>query len=216
MKFNMNPIVKPTTTKERAYNEIKKVILNGYISSKEIFTEVQLADSLNTSRTPVREALLDLMKEGLIVSIPRKGMSIRKVTESEIEQIFVVRTSIESEVIRKLAASITEKQLEELRYSCEQQEMAMHENDEVGFIHLDQQFHSTLIHFAGFELIEQILLSFHNLSQLIGLKAVKKSNRMQEVLLEHLNIIAMLEQRNPEAAVLTMIEHLSRTKESIG
>ncbi|WP_282940065.1 GntR family transcriptional regulator [Paenibacillus sp. RC67] len=216
MKFNMNPIVKHTTTKERAYNEIKKVILNGYISSKEIFTEVQLANSLNTSRTPVREALLDLMKEGLITSIPRKGMSIRKVTESEIEQIFVVRSSIESEVMKKLAETINEEQLEQLKYSCEQQEKAMQESDEVGFIHLDQQFHSTLIHFAGFELIEQILLSFHNLSQLIGLKAVKKSNRMQEVLLEHLKIISTLERRDPEAAVLTMIEHLNRTKESIG
>ncbi|WP_051620897.1 GntR family transcriptional regulator [Paenibacillus sp. UNC451MF] len=215
MKFNMNPIVKHTTTKERAYNEIKKVILNGYISSKEIFTEVQLADSLNTSRTPVREALLDLMKEGLITSIPRKGMTIRTVTESEIEQIFLVRTSVESEVIKSLAETITEQQLEQLKRSCKQQEKAMFENDDVRFIHLDQQFHSTLIHFAGFELIEQTLLNFHNLSQLIGLKAVKKSNRMQEVLMEHLKIISTLEQRKPDSAVLTMIEHLQRTKESI-
>ncbi|MBE1442347.1 MULTISPECIES: GntR family transcriptional regulator [unclassified Paenibacillus] len=216
MKFNMNPIVKPTTTKERVYNEIKKVILNGYISSKEVFTEVQLADSLNTSRTPVREALLDLMKEGLITSIPRKGMSIRKVTDKEIEQIFIVRASIESEVMKKLAETITEQQLKQLKISCDQQEKAMRDNDEVTFIHLDQQFHSTLIHLAGFELIEQILLSFHNLSQLIGLKAIKRNNRMQEVLQEHRKILSTLEQRNAEAAVQTMVEHLQRTKQSIG
>jgi len=216
LKFNMNPIVKPTTTKERVYNEIKKVILNGYISSKEVFTEVQLADSLNTSRTPVREALLDLMKEGLITSIPRKGMSIRKVTDKEIEQIFIVRASIESEVMKKLAETITEQQLKQLKISCDQQEKAMRDNDEVTFIHLDQQFHSTLIHLAGFELIEQILLSFHNLSQLIGLKAIKRNNRMQEVLQEHRKILSTLEQRNAEAAVQTMVEHLQRTKQSIG
>ncbi|GAA4842973.1 GntR family transcriptional regulator [Paenibacillus vulneris] len=216
MKFNMNPIVKPTTTKERVYNEIKKVILNGYISSKEVFTEVQLADSLNTSRTPVREALLDLMKEGLITSVPRKGMSIRKVTDKEIEQIFIVRASIESEVMKKLAETITEQQLKQLKISCDQQEKAMRDNDEVTFIHLDQQFHSTLIHLAGFELIEQILLSFHNLSQLIGLKAIKRNNRMQEVLQEHRKILSTLEQRNAEAAVQTMVEHLQRTKQSIG
>ncbi|KIL40077.1 hypothetical protein SD70_16310 [Gordoniibacillus kamchatkensis] len=195
MKFNMKPITKNSTTKERVYHEIKKVILNGYITSEEIFTEVQLAESLQTSRTPVREALLDLIKEGLVITVPRKGMTVRQVSDSEIEQIFLLRTSIESEVMKKLAASINESQLRELRKSCSLQEEAMATDDEVTFINLDQQFHMTLTHFVGYELIEQILLNLHNLSHLIGLKAVKKRNRMQEVVQEHINIISALEQR---------------------
>lgn len=214
-KFNLKPIDKPTTTKERAYNEIKHVILSGYITSEEIFTEVKLAELLNTSRTPVREALADLIKEGLIVSIPRKGMAVRKVTESEMEQIFLLRTSIETKVIQKLAETITPAQLEELKEICKEQEEAMLSNDDIAFIKLDQTFHMTLTRFVEYELIEQMLLNLHNLSQLIGLRAIRKINRMKEVLEEHLDIISAIERKDVEESAAVMAKHLNNTKESV-
>lgn len=214
-KYNLQPIDKTTTTKDKAYSEIKNVILNGYISSEEIFTEVKLAESLNTSRTPVREALRELIKEGLIIVIPRKGMSIRKVTESEMNQIFLLRSTIESEVIKKLTEDLTLNQIEMLRNICFEQQEAMLADDELQFIHFDQKFHITLAKFANYTLIEQILLNLHNLSQLIGLKAIKKSNRMKEVLEEHLKIIAHMENKQKDLAVRSMNEHLKNTKESL-
>jgi len=214
-KFNLKPIDKPTTTKERAYNEIKHVILSGYITSEEIFTEVKLAELLNTSRTPVREALADLIKEGLIVSIPRKGMAVRKVTENEMEQIFLLRASIETKVIQKLAETITPEQLEELKAICKEQEEAMLNNDDIAFIKLDQTFHITLTRFVEYELIEQMLLNLHNLSQLIGLRAIKKINRMKEVLEEHLDIISAIERKDAEQSAEMMARHLNKTKESV-
>ncbi|GAA4865552.1 GntR family transcriptional regulator [Paenibacillus vulneris] len=214
-KFNLKPIDKPTTTKERAYNEIKHVILSGYITSEEIFTEVKLAELLNTSRTPVREALADLIKEGLIVSIPRKGMAVRKVTENEMEQIFLLRASIETKVIQKLAETITPEQLEELKAICKEQEEAMSNNDDIAFIKLDQTFHITLTRFVEYELIEQMLLNLHNLSQLIGLRAIKKINRMKEVLEEHLDIISAIERKDAEQSAEMMARHLNKTKESV-
>ncbi|NHN33426.1 GntR family transcriptional regulator [Paenibacillus agricola] len=214
-KFNLQPITKSSTTKERAYNEIKHVILNGYISSDEIFTEVQLAEFLKTSRTPVREALQDLIKEGLIVSIPRKGMTVRKVTENEMEQIFLLRTTIETKVIQKLTEIITSEQLALLRAICKQQEEAMLINDTIAFIQLDQDFHTALTKFVDYELIEQMLLNLHNLSQLIGLRAIKKSNRMKEVIEEHLAIISSLEFKNSEQSVIAITNHLSKTKDSV-
>lgn len=214
-KFNLKPIHKPTTAKEMAYSEIKKVILNGHISSEDIFTEVQMAELLNTSRTPVREALRDLIKEGLISVIPRKGMSIRKVSESEVEQIFLLRSTIEGEVVKKVTREFAPRQLAQLKSICDQQREAMQAEDDLLFIHLDQKFHTTLVKFSKYELIEQILLNLHNLSQLIGLKAIKKRNRMEEVLEEHLAILENMENRNEEQAVLSMSEHLQRTKQSL-
>jgi DNA-binding GntR family transcriptional regulator len=214
-EFNLKPIDKLSTTKERAYKEIKHVILNGYISSDEIFTEVKLAELLNTSRTPVREALQELIKEGLIVSIPRKGMIVRKVSESEMEQIFLLRTTIETNVIEKLSGSITVEQLKQLKHICKQQEEAMLNNDDIAFIKLDQTFHLVLTKFANYELIEQVLLNLHNLSQLIGLRAIKKSDRMKEVLDEHLSIISSIEQRDSVQSVVAMTNHLNKTKESL-
>ncbi|UFJ41394.1 GntR family transcriptional regulator [Brevibacillus humidisoli] len=214
-KYNLKPIVKEETTKERAYKEIKSAILNGYISYDEIFTEVQLAESLNTSRTPIREAVQDLIKEGLVIAIPRKGLTVRKITENELEQIFMLRISIESEVIKKLTGMISQKQLEELKQICQDQEEAMNNDEGAVFINLDQNFHLTLTRFASYELVEQVLLNLHDLSTLIGLQAVKRKNRMNEVLQEHLAIIEAMETQDPEQAARRMIEHLRLTNKSI-
>ncbi|MFC5652296.1 GntR family transcriptional regulator [Paenibacillus solisilvae] len=215
LKFNLTPIEKIFTTKERAYKEIKNVILNGGISPNEIFTEVKLAEVLNTSRTPVREALQDLIREGLILTVPRKGMKVRNVSKSEIEQIFLIRTSIESEVIIKLTKFITPKQIDELKEICLEQEEAMNQNDEVAFLNFDQSFHIAITKFVDYKLIEQVLHNLHNLYHLIGMRSVKKNNRMNEVLSEHRNIIHHLEMKNEELAAAAMRDHLIRTKESL-
>lgn len=213
--LNLSPIVKEETTKERVYKEVKGAILSGRISPDEIFTEVKLAEILNTSRTPVRESLQDLQKEGLVVAIPRKGLAVRKVTSIEMEQIFLLRKSIESEVIQKLIDRITSEQIQVLEEICHQQEKAMNTADEVSFISFDQEFHLTLTRFANYELIEQILLNLHNLCTLIGLQAVKKKNRMSEVLAEHRQIIEALRKKEHTKAVDAIIDHLARTNDSL-
>lgn len=214
-RFNLTPIVREETTKERAYKEIKTAILNGAIPPDEIFTEVKLAESLNTSRTPVREAVQDLIKEGLIITIPRKGLAVKKISQHEIEQIFMLRTSIESEVIRKLASKISDSQLELLNDICREQEIAMDNNDGITFINLDQTFHLALTRFAGYELVEQVLLNLHDLSTLIGLQAVKQKNRMFEVIQEHREIIAAMTTLDAEKAAVSIIKHLEKTKLSL-
>ncbi|WP_134700762.1 GntR family transcriptional regulator [Ammoniphilus sp. YIM 78166] len=213
-KFSIEPIINETT-KERVYRQIKNAVLHGQIPGNEIFTEVQLAEMLNTSRTPVREAILDLSKEGLITTVPRKGLQVRKITHSELEQIFLLRTSIESEIMKALTESITDEQLEVLSEICNLQEEAMNNNENERFINLDQEFHLNLVRFVKFELVEQVLLNLHDLSQLIGLQAIQKQNRMKEVLDEHRNIIRALSDKDKGLAVEVMIDHLNRTKEKI-
>lgn len=214
--IKLNPIIKEETTKERVYKEIKGAILSGRISPDEIFTEVKLAETLNTSRTPVRESLQDLLKEGLIIAIPRKGLAVRKVTPIEVEQIFLLRKSIESESIQKLIDRITSEQMQVLEQIYRQQEEAMNDGDEVSFITLDQEFHLMLTRFANYELIEHILLNLHNLCTLIGLQAVKKKNRMNEVLAEHRKIIDALGNKEPAKAAEAIIDHLAKTRGSLG
>jgi DNA-binding GntR family transcriptional regulator len=213
--FGIQPIVKEETTKERAYKTIKNSILKGQIPENEIFTEVQLAEMLNTSRTPVREAILDLSKEGLIVAIPRKGLQVRKITRSELEQIFLLRISIEGEVIKALTESITNEQLKFLEEIYDLQEEAMREQDNDKFINLDQEFHLNLARFVEYHLVEQVLLNLHDLTKLIGLQAIQKQNRMEEVLQEHRNIINAMKVKDKDLAKELMVDHLIKTKGKI-
>ncbi len=207
----MQPIVKDETTKDRVYKQLKEAFLRGEISPNDIFTEAKLAELLNTSRTPVREAVLDLLKEGLVVAIPRKGLQVRTLTLIEQEQILLLRRSIEIDVIQKVASNITDDQILILKNIADKQFECINSLDNLTFIDLDQRFHLSLVQFLDFNLIEQVLLNLHELTRLVGLKALKKPGRMEEVIEEHKRIIAALETKNTELAGKYMGEHLYAT-----
>lgn len=214
--LGLKPIEKDGTTQDKVYKQIKEAILYGGITSEEIFTEVQLAEMLQTSRTPVRAAIQDLVKEGLLVSIPRKGLTVRKITKGEQDEIFLLRSSIEVEVVKKLTEEITSpKQLEILKRIVKQQEIAFQNNDAFRFIDLDQEFHLTLTRLAKFNLMEQVLKNLHNLTRIMGLKAISKQGRIQTVLKEHKQIIEALEKKDPKLVSQVILRHLEKTKETL-
>lgn len=213
--IGMKPVAKKRTTKEIVYDELRKAIFSGSISSKEILTETMLADSLQTSRTPVREAVASLISEGLLVHIPRKGVQVRQITEGEKEQIMFLRISIESEGLRKLAAGVEAKQIEILRNIIEEQKQAISDNNKIEFIELDQKFHRQILKFSNQNVLSQILQDLYNLTRLIGHHALMKTGRMEEVIDEHSIVIDALEQHDGEEAVILMAQHLERTKEIV-
>ncbi|MBS4205471.1 GntR family transcriptional regulator [Lederbergia citrea] len=215
INLNVNPIEKVKTTKEIVYDEIKNAIFNGNIKRDQIITETILAQSLNTSRTPVREAVGDLLKDGLLVSVPRKGLKVREITPSEKDQIIFLRISIETEGLKKVIPFITPNQIQLLREIIELQREAMLNNNRIEFIELDQKFHRKIIFFAEQHLLGDILLNLYDLSRLIGHQALAKSGRMEEVIEEHMQIVEALKLMNVNLATELMEKHLLKTKESI-
>ncbi len=213
--LNIPSIGKVKTTKEIVYEEIKNAIFSGSIKNDQILTETILADSLNTSRTPVREAVGDLLKEGLLVSIPRKGFRIRQISPSEKEQIFFLRMSIETEGLKRLFSRVTKDQIDYLKKSVELQKEAMLENDRIKFIELDQNFHRKILSFAELHLLEDIFLNIYNLTRLIGHQALAKNGRMEEVIEEHIKIIESLSIKDSELASESIKTHINNTRESL-
>ncbi|SHE69203.1 transcriptional regulator, GntR family [Seinonella peptonophila] len=213
--LNLQPIEKEETTKERAYKRVKEAILSGKLSYESLFTEVGMAKTLQISRTPVREALQELQKEGLIIAVPRKGLMVKRVSQHEVEEVFLLRHSIECEVISRLAKQLSHEQLTTLEQICHEQEDAMEKKDGGRFISLDQIFHITLTRLGSYQLVEQVLVNLHDLSQLIGLQAVKREQRMGEVITEHRLIIQALAAQDQTKAVAMMSNHLLKTKEAL-
>lgn len=211
----MKPISRRKTTKDIVYDELKKAILNGSIGTREILTETTLSETLNTSRTPIREAVADLMRQGLLVQIPRKGFHVREVSEGEKEQILFLRQSIESEGLRKLAPIITEEQIQELEDIISGQERAMLKDDRVQYIELDQVFHRKILGFANQNLLEQIFQEVYNLTRLIGHNALMKKGRMSEVIQEHNAIISALKGNDKSEATNSMMKHLKITNANV-
>ena len=81
--------------KEKAYVELKEMIISGKLKSNERIDEELLSKSLNVSRTPVREAINKLEQEGWINIVPRKGMFVNNISIKEINDVFQVRSNLE-------------------------------------------------------------------------------------------------------------------------
>ncbi|MFC7394006.1 GntR family transcriptional regulator [Scopulibacillus cellulosilyticus] len=213
-RLNVGPAVKKDTIQELTYKQLKKAILTEQLSPDLFYTETDLAEALQISRTPVREAVKELIGAGLLISVPRKGLKIREYTQLEIEQIFLLRKVIEPEILSKLLKTVTAEQIKTLKELVCRQEEAIEKKDELGFIELDQKFHLSLITWTDYNIIEEMIIKLHNITRLIGHKAIRKQKRMEEVIEEHRKIIEALEQKDEAPCKKAMNHHLEKTEQS--
>ena len=100
----------PSTPGEEAYASIRRSILDGTLRPGERIVEQQLAEMLNVSRTPVREALLKLERENLVARVGR-GMAVRRYSSDEVRDIYSLRAHLESFAARMASERITEGEL---------------------------------------------------------------------------------------------------------
>jgi DNA-binding GntR family transcriptional regulator len=101
--------------KDQAYQQIKTLLLTGKLPHGTVASVPLIAKRLRISRTPVREAFLDLEKEGLIKILPKKGAVTNLISPEKKQEIFLIRAALEGIVATKLAHSITGSQIASLK-----------------------------------------------------------------------------------------------------
>src|SRR3954451_4881082 len=135
--------------KERAYNEIKRMVLTGELNPGTFLAERQLAARLGMSKTPVRSALERLESEGFISISPQQGAIIRDLSLNEVADQYEIRMAIETFVARNLAGRLSGDQVVRVQANLE----AQRANLEVGSVErgvaLDEEFHTLFCEFLG-------------------------------------------------------------------
>lgn len=208
----MNRIEKPESLKATARGEIQKLLTTGQWQRGVLYSASTFADLLGVSRTPVREALLELSAEGYLVAHDGKGFRIREFSEKEIRDFFETRRMIELYVIERVVADLTATQAEELR----RQQQRMRENfkidDKVAFLEADKAFHIHFIHCHQNQHLTSVMNNVRNLISILGHEAIIREGRAAKVLAEHQAIIDSVEKRDAAQAVAAMRAHLETTE----
>lgn len=213
---SITSLERSSTLKERAYQQIKSGILTGKLPHDTIASVPLIAKKLGISRTPVREAFLDLEKEGLIRILPKKGAVANRISAAGKREIFLIRDALESTVVSRLAAAITPGQIAELRKILERHKTTPRGQagwDE--FIRIDREFHLSMASFAGLGKIREILVNIRDLMELIGREALSSHGRREQIFKEHEKILAALQKRNKREARKAIRHHLSETERSL-
>ena len=199
-----------------AYERLRQAILLGRIPVGAVLDTSALADELEMSRTPVREALQQLLQERLVERGQRRQMVVRRIPDGERHEIFLMRDALERSVVRRAAEAISEDHLDELRALLYRQRRAGQDGDLERFILLDERFHFRLAEAASLPMFRKVLGELRAFIRLIGFAAVAQPGRMEQVAAEHEAVLEALEKRDPQLAAERMGIHLKATEEVLG
>ena len=204
--------MQPVTLKEKAYLEIRKLILNGVLKPGEFLTERELVERLKMSRTPIRSAMERLEAEGFINNSPNKGPIVAEISLKRAVDIYDFRIALESHVVRKLAAvqwNEGEGSYQQLKENLREQKRFLDEKNDVGFTKKDAQFHQELASIYGNEEIIEMMEKIQDRLQLLALQVFRKDAlRLQRYYDDHVEIFELISQGSGEEASKKMIQHL--------
>src|SRR5215467_14866980 len=135
------------TLADRAYRSIRVAIINHELVPGRYYSEAWLAGLLGVSRTPTHYALLQLEMEGIVEIAAQRGFRLREIPESEFNEFYEVRIILETNVLRKLAPTVSEEVLTTLREFLDRQLRVVEEA--IPFQDLDEGFHRFMAEAAG-------------------------------------------------------------------
>ena len=149
---------RPQSAKDRAYAFVKERILDGGYPGGELLSEGEVAQALEVSRTPVREAFLLLEAEGLMRLYPKRGALVVPVSPDEVRDVMETRLLIERHTADRLARRGPDAApiIEELRALIAEQERMLEGGDRAGFVTADRAYHHTIVAAAGNEILTRI------------------------------------------------------------
>ena len=212
---NVEPIVPPETLKGMVYKQVKQYIVSGHLEPKYVYSANQFAEMLGVSRTPVREALLQLSSEGFLSPIKGRGFQIKELTIQEIKDFFETRQIIETYVVEHLVDEINKDDLEELDKCMELMKEQADSQDYNSFIEADKEFHMQLfIRYNNCFLIHT-MEHLRNLISMFACKAISKHGRVEQVLREHQAIAQALHRKDKDGAIAAIVTHLKNTEKTL-
>lgn len=148
--------------REMIYETLRGEILRGEIRSGERLIEERIANRIGASRTPVREALQRIEQEGLISKLPKGGFEVNRLTPRDIEEIFGIRSVLESYAAYLATGRMTKEALSKLDRVIEDQETCLNTGDLDTFIALNTEFHEIIYKASGSRKLHEMILNLRD------------------------------------------------------
>jgi DNA-binding GntR family transcriptional regulator len=204
-----HPVVEPAT--KRAYRHVKQRLLDGVYSDGELLSEGAIANELGVSRTPVREALLQLQGERLLTLYPKRGALVTPVSAREAGEVFEARLLVERHCL--LAAAAEPGLPETLASEIVRQRDLLSQGDSSGFAAADREFHRAWVAAAGNRVLLELYDRLRDRQQRVtAMMIAADAQRPRELVDEHAAILAALHGGDADAAVTALERHLEEAR----
>ncbi|MBE1601769.1 transcriptional regulator, GntR family [Streptomyces sp. 1222.2] len=203
---------KKSSYRERVADALRAALIAGELRPGEVYSAPALAARFGVSATPVREAMLDLAKEGLVDTVPNKGFRVTAVTERQLDEYTHVRSLIEIPTTVGLARTADPVSLEALRPAAREIVAAAAAGDLIAYVEADTRFHLGLLALAGNAHLVEVVGDLRKRARLYGLTALAESGRLLSSAQEHLELLDALLDRDEAAVHTVMTRHLGHVR----
>ena len=193
---------------ELVYHKVKEMILKKQLTPGKQIIQEELAKKLGVSRTPLRRALSQLAKEHLVKVMPRGSTYVREFSKDEMITIFEMREVLEGLACRRAALMVKKEQLEHFKNLYRKALESITDTDWRAYERADINFHFFVIETSGIKLLEDMVKSFHILSNSFTPGMIRPP---KETFPEHMAIIDALARHDSDAAENLMRKHLKKT-----
>lgn len=198
--------------RELVLEAIREAIINGHLKPGERLMEIQMAEELGVSRTPIREALRKLELEGFIVMIPRKGAYVADISIKDIADVFEIRASLEGLAAALAAERITDEELEFMERCLVVKAEAIANADFDKLVDIDARFHESIYKASRNERLWAIINNLREQIQRLRMTSLSVPGRMSQSLKEHRAIVEAIQSRDINLARQAAQEHIENAE----
>jgi DNA-binding GntR family transcriptional regulator len=204
--------LKPRALYEEVAELLRQRIFSRALAPGDWIDELKIAEELEISRTPLREAIKVLATEGLVTMKMRRGAYVTEVNDKDLRDVFHLMAVLEADAAVTAAQTATDEQLEELNDLHLQLEKST--KDRVQFFTINEAFHVKLLEVANNRWRDQMVADLRKVMKLNRAQSLLKAGRIQESLAEHTAIMAALNKRDAKAAQMAMRLHIESGQEA--
>lgn len=211
-EVNMNEYL---PLRDVVFNTLRQAILRGELKPGERLMEIQLANKLGVSRTPIREAIRKLELEGLVLMIPRKGAEVADITEKSLRDVLEVRRALEELSVQLACEKITQEEIEELEKAAEEFKKILKSDDITEIAEADVRFHDVIYMATDNQKLIQLLNNLREQMYRYRVEYLKNPKVHQKLIKEHEEIIEHIKKREKEAATEIVCKHIDNQVDAV-
>ncbi|MCM6774601.1 GntR family transcriptional regulator [Nocardia sp. CDC159] len=203
---------KRPTLRDHVSDALRAAIISGELEPGALYSAPTLSERFGISPTPVREAMLDLVKQGLVISVPNKGFRVTETSEEDLDAIAKIRMLLEPPSVRSIVGTIPDADLPGLREQADKIVRAAIRGDLVEYVDADRQFHLMLLDYCNNPRLSQIVSDLRSQTRLFGLAALVERGELEQSAREHHTILDLIESDQPEEVERFLRYHIGHVR----
>jgi DNA-binding GntR family transcriptional regulator len=201
-----------SSLRQQVTQNLRAALISGQMRPGRTYSVPGLAESFGVSATPVREAMLDLVKDGLVAAVPNKGFRVVQVSEVELDEVTQLRLLLEVPTVTGLAGNLSTADLAALRDLAEQVRRHAAAADLIAYIETDNRLHLELLGHAGNSRLVALVDDLRARTRLYGLGRLAAEGSLTRSAVEHLELLDALEQGSAERAQALITRHVRHAR----